>query len=189
MVAIIRFTTKKEVMQLDALQASDIVLLLLLIIAVVLDIKCYKISNRLILIGYFLALAIRCAQNGLFQIIYVLVNISIPVIVLYLLYQMRMIGAGDVKLFSMIGSFVNLKEVMVCIVFSFAIGAVFALVKLLYTRNMAKRLWKGGEFFWGRLMGRKQTYDWIYGKQGNVMHFSIAILLGAVVMRIYGNII
>ena len=184
-VVIIRFTTKKEVMQLDALQASDSVLLLLLITAVVLDFKYFKISNRLILTGYILALIIRCAQNGPIEFIYVLVNISIPVIVLYLFYRMRAIGAGDIKLFSMVGSFVNLKEMMVCIGVSFVIGAVLALGKLLYARNLAQEIWKGGNYIWGWLQGREDTYAWTYGKKGNVMHFSIAILLGVMAMRIY----
>jgi prepilin peptidase CpaA len=174
-------------MQLDTVAVSDLALLLLVVTAVVLDFLCFKISNRLIVAGYFLAFAFRFAQGGVQEMMIALWNISFPVIILYLFYRMRAIGAGDVKLFSMIGGFLNFKETVYCIVFSFAIGAVFSLGKLLYYGNLSKGLRDGGSYIWGLLGGNLQEYHLSGSRKQHVIHFSLAILLGTVAAVIYGR--
>jgi prepilin peptidase CpaA len=166
---------------------SDLVLLLLTGTAVVLDFRCYKISNRLIAAGYVLAVAFRFAQGGMQEVLYVLWNISFPVITLYLFYRMRAIGAGDVKLFSMIGGFLNFHEVVLCIAVSFVIGAVFSLGKMLYYGNLFESLRSGGSYFWGLIGGNLREYKPGGDTRQHVIHFSFAILLGTVAVLIYGG--
>ena len=66
-------------------------------------------QNRLIIMGLFLSMAFGIVLGGMPRIIQVLLNISIPVIMLYLFYLIGVLGAGDIKLFSVIGGFTNLK--------------------------------------------------------------------------------
>lgn len=173
---------------MDIFIVSDLVLLLLVMTAVVLDFRCYKISNRLILVGYILAFVLRFAQGGVQQILYVLWNISIPVIFLYLFYLMRVIGAGDVKLFSMIGGFVSFKEIGLCMLFSFVIGAVFSLAKMVHTGIFYQGLMDGGSYFWGLMSGERKPYTVKAMTENHVIHFSLAILLGMLAMMVYGKI-
>jgi prepilin peptidase CpaA len=173
---------------LDTLAVSDLVLLLLVVTAVVLDFLYFKISNRLIAAGYVLAIAFRYAQGGMQGVLIVLWNISFPVIILYLFYRIRAIGAGDVKLFSMIGGFVNFKVSVMCMVVSFAIGAVFSLVKLLYYGNLFEGLRSGGSYFWGLMAGNLQEYVPAGDRRQHVIHFSPAILLGTVAALVYGKL-
>jgi hypothetical protein len=72
-------------------------------------------------------------------------------------------------------------------VFSFAIGAVFSLGKLLYYGNLSKGLRDGGSYIWGLLGGNLQEYHPSGSRKQHVIHFSLAILLGTVAAVIYGR--
>lgn len=185
-VAIIRFTTKKEVMQeLDVVQASDLVLLVIMGTAVILDFMTTKISNRLILVGLILALVFHFMDGGMSGILYVLWNISFPVIVLYLFYLTGALGAGDIKLFSVVGGFLNFKELLWCILFSFVTAAVMSLVKMLYFRTFALRMRKGLCYIGGLLQGKWEVYQRNQNEKKDIIHFSLAILLGTIAARLY----
>ncbi len=170
---------------MDAGIASSLVLFVIVIIAVILDFKYMKISNRLILMGLILALAFFIVDRGLSDIIYVLWNISFPVIVLYFLFLLGVIGAGDIKLFSVIGGFINFKELIYCMVFSFVIGAAWSLGKMLYCRTFFVSMDSGRRYFWGLLQGNRMRYPRDTKNPKNLIHFSVAILLGLLMAKVY----
>ena len=70
-------------------------LLTVLVFAVAADFREMRISNRLIASGLMMGLALRILGEGGAGIVHFLVNISIPVILLFLLFQLRVIGAGE----------------------------------------------------------------------------------------------
>ena len=70
-----------------------------------------KVSNRLILTGLGGSLSFRLLGGESEQIIWFLPDIIIPVIVLYLLYLAGILGAADIKLFSVVSGFTNLSIV------------------------------------------------------------------------------
>jgi len=89
-------------------------LLTVLVFAVTADFREMRISNRLIASGLMMGLALRILGEGGAGIVHFLVNISIPVILLFLLFQLRVIGAGDIKLFSVAGGFLSMRSVVIC---------------------------------------------------------------------------
>lgn len=115
-----------------------------------------KISNRLIVSGLFWGLAFRLLGEGSAGVVHFLVNISIPVILLFLLFQMRAVGAGDIKLFSVAGGFLTTKQLLYVMLAAFAAGAAIGLIKLVY---------------------RVRTTGYQFGTI-TVIHFSTAILIG-----------
>lgn len=115
-----------------------------------------KISNRLIVSGLLWGLAFRLLREGNAGLVHFLVNISIPVILLFLLFQMRGIGAGDIKLFSVIGGFLETRQLLSVMLAAFLIAAVIGFGKLLY---------------------RVKTTGYQFGTM-TLIHFSTAILLG-----------
>ncbi len=115
-----------------------------------------KISNRLIVSGLFWGLAFRLLGEGSAGVVHFLVNISIPVILLFLLFQMRAVGAGDIKLFSVAGGFLTTKQLLYVMLAAFAAGAAIGLIKLVY---------------------RVKTTGYQFGTI-TVIHFSTAILIG-----------
>ena len=128
----------------------------LVLIAVGMDLKCMRISNRLILVGMGMALIQRLISEGISGVLTGVFQIFFPVIVLYLLFLIGALGAGDIKLFSVIGGFVNFKILVWCMIYAFIVAAVFSAGKILYC------------------FVRQKKQGW------HKMHFSIAILAGLV---------
>ena len=111
-----------------------LIVLLLLLIAVYTDMTKTIVSNRLIVVGLFLGLLFRVFGEGRAGILVYIVNISIPVILLYLLFCLHALGAGDIKLFSMIGVFISTEQLLQIMVRAFITGAVMGVMKLVYRR-------------------------------------------------------
>ena len=158
----------------------------MLSIAVVTDLQNFQISNRLIVSGFLTGLLLQIVELGVKGIGVFLINVSIPIILLYLLFLIHALGAGDIKLFSVIGGIWGFQMLCKTIAVSFLVGAVMSLCKLLHHRNLISRLLilKGyvcQVITTGRLSEYPQEFQ---GKQ-HVIHFSIAILIGyAIAMEV-----
>lgn len=103
-----------------------------LIHAVYTDLTQTRISNRLIVLGLFVGFLFRIFSEGGIGVLFYVVNISIPVILLNLLFQMRALGAGDIKLFSMLGAFLSTEQLLQMMVAAFCVGAVLGILKIGY---------------------------------------------------------
>jgi Flp pilus assembly protein protease CpaA len=74
-------------------------------------------------------------------------SVFLAFLLLYPLFKIGAMGAGDIKLFIMIGTFCGVKEEMAILVGSFVIGAVFAAWKLLVEhRELRKKKWEYGKY-------------------------------------------
>jgi len=98
--------------------------------AAVLDVRHRKISNRLIVCGVILCLLFALGSFNIQTFILVLRDLSLPVISLYLLYLARVIGAGDIKLFSIISGFMGFQFTIQACILSFFAGAIWSIVLL-----------------------------------------------------------
>lgn len=116
----------------------------------------------------------------------ILTSVVLAFLLLYPLYMIGALGAGDVKLFVMIGSFQKTGEMIAIMAGAFVIGAGFSLIKLAVEKNGRERLWyfmsylqdicRTGHFkiYGGEL---KQDYH-TYCK--NKIHFAVPVLFSAV---------
>jgi prepilin peptidase CpaA len=168
--------------------ASVLTLYAILIVAVVQDLKCMRISNRLIVVGLILSVAFGIFLGGMPRLTDILLNISFPVVVLYLLYLLGVLGAGDIKLFSVIGGFTNFKTLTSCMLTAFVVAAVLSVGKMLYNRNLGVSLFKGQLFVKEVLQGNISSYRKTRAEERNLIHFSVAILVGLVLVRGYGRL-
>lgn len=160
--------------------------LTLLSIAAVTDIQSLRISNRLIVSGLFLGCFFQILESGVKGIGVFLLNVSIPVILLYLLFLIRALGAGDIKLFSMIGGIWGLQVLCITIAVSFLMAAAMSFCKILYHRNLISRLRVFREYT-ERVLAYRRLLEYPQDFQGNqhIIHFSIAILVGyAIAMEV-----
>ncbi len=114
-----------------------IVLLLLLFLAAVLDFYRGKIPNLLILIGCGYGMIRLLYYRDVFKSI---PGILFPVVVLYPLYKIGVIGAGDIKLFSMLGFYFTFIETTFCIFLSFVLGAMVSVVSFIRYENFLERM-------------------------------------------------
>ncbi len=143
-----------------------------------------KVSNRLILSGLAIGMVSRIWFGGIRVVLPYLGNILFPVIVLFLLYLAGILGAADIKLFSVIGGFVTLKELVWCMALSFAVGALLALFRMVAGRTLLTRLSCGMGYIADLLRGNIHAYEQVEGRQGNLMHFAVAILIGFLLCKV-----
>lgn len=95
--------------------------LTLLSVAVVMDIQSFRISNRLIVSGFVSGLFLQVLEAGVKGLGVFILNVSIPIILFYLLFLIRALGAGDIKLFSMIGGIWGFQLLIITIVLSLSL--------------------------------------------------------------------
>lgn len=100
--------------------------------AVYTDMTRTRISNRLIVSGLLGGFFFRIWSEGSMGVLFYVVNIFIPVIFLYLLFQMHALGAGDIKLFSMVGAFISTEQLLGLMGLAFCIGALLGIFKIIY---------------------------------------------------------
>lgn len=102
---------------------SHLMLYILLTVAAIGDFKNYRISNRLILTGLGCAFLFRLVGGKVASIIWFLPDIVFPVVILYFLYLSGILGAGDIKLFSVVCAFTNLRFTALCMAAAFVAAA------------------------------------------------------------------
>ena len=114
------------------MNVANLIALPFLVCAVYTDLKKTRISNRLIISGLIVGFIFRIFTEGLNGIWFFSINIFIPVIFLNLLFQMRALGAGDIKLFSMLGAYISIDVLLRLMVLAFVIGAFMGICKIIY---------------------------------------------------------
>ncbi len=103
------------------------------------DLRSYKISNHLILTGIITGILFDFYEYGQAGISSWLPGILLPVILLFPLFLIKVLGAGDIKLFSVIGSFYGAAYVLKSIAAAFILGAVMSLIYLLKYKMVFSR--------------------------------------------------
>lgn len=143
------------------------------------DIQTGKISNRLIITGLILGFIRSLCVYGLKGSFYFLIQVSLPVLVFYLLFLMRALGAGDIKLFSVISSCTGLKGLIRIIFYSFLVGAAFSAAVIIRNKNLFSRIKYLSGYIQTVLLTKSiKRYDFKSDGKQNCIHFSVAILIG-----------
>ena len=159
-------------------------MILLLCLAALTDLKTDRIPNGLVVIGIIIGVSGSLWYR--FDLLQLAVSMSLAFVLLYPLFKIGVLGAGDVKIFIMIGSFVEAEEFIAILASAFVIGAVFSLVKLLVEHNGRERLC----YFLSYISDVVRTRKWkIYGEymredyqqyRRNKIHFTVPVLFGVV---------
>lgn len=143
------------------------------------DVRTGRISNRLIGLGLFLGYIRNLSEYGWNGSFYFLIQISVPVLMFYLLFLMRALGAGDIKLFSVICSCIGFHGFVKVVIYSFLAGAVFSVLVLIYNKNFYARLAYFSEYVCTVLQTKSiAKYDYESDGKQNFIHFSIAVFIG-----------
>lgn len=106
-------------------------LLVCVVTAMMMDLVAYKISNKLIVGGLFAGCFLNVVRNGEKGFLFSVSGILLPIIILWMVYVFRIIGAGDVKLFSVIGGIMGTQFVLKCILYAIFIGGLLAVIKII----------------------------------------------------------
>ena len=92
---------------------------------------------------------------------------------------MHVLGAGDIKLFSVISGFTGFWELAEVIFYSFLAGAVFSLIVLIRNHNLSARLMYVLNYVKTALVTKSiPYYDYKSDGKQNVIPFSAVIFAG-----------
>lgn len=163
-------------------------LIFLILFGVYRDLKSYKISNLLIVIGISIGFAFQTYEFGRKGILTGLIGSFLPILLLFILFLFKVLGAGDIKLFSIVGSFYGATFVFQTIIIAFLIGGLMSIIHLIKSKKLICRLQFLAEYI--QAYGSKVNYLGEKGKKqfvipyydikkdgyGGTIHFSIAIL-------------
>lgn len=145
---------------------------------VFMDLRSDKVSNPWIVQGYLLGILWQIWLFGARGLADFLTGALLPLALLFPLFYLRMLGAGDLKLLSVIGGFLGPLQVLCCMKYVFFCGAVLALALLIARRNLGGRLHYFSLYLWKFI----QTGEVLpYGKKGKRpenFHFTVPVLLG-----------
>ena len=114
----------------------DLLLLVLVVSAAVIDLAIRKIPNLLLLGGWFGALGLYCSATAPGAAIGTALGGALVGFMLFLpLYALRGMAAGDVKLMATVGLFLGPSETLYAGILTWCVGGVMALVIILFTRR------------------------------------------------------
>ncbi|MDH4300622.1 MAG: A24 family peptidase [Nitrospira sp.] len=112
-------------------------LIIILVIAVVFDLRSSRIPNWLTFPAMSVALAGHAWMGGVDGALFSLAGLGIGLGLFFLIYLVGGIGAGDVKLMAAIGSFVGVNGVLTCACLAGIAGGVYAIAAMCYQWGVA----------------------------------------------------
>lgn len=172
-------------------------LVFLIFLAMIKDLQSYKIGNSLILIGIILGLFFQLYETGWTGIIIWFGGVMLPILILAPLFLFKVFGAGDIKLFSVVGSFFGIHFVIKSIVFAFLIGGFLSIIHLVKYKQVFYRFHHLIEYIQNLSQINSLTLEGIKNfkiipyydvkKEGydGVIHFSIAIFIAVLIQLLY----
>ena len=111
------------------------VLLVFCLIAAVMDLYTCKVKNPLIVAGIVTGYLFCAHTLGMRGLLVSTAGLLIPLLSLMAFYRHGFFGAGDLKLFAMIGSFIGPEDIVFVMTASLFAGAVIGSVKLLLSEK------------------------------------------------------
>ena len=166
--------------EVEAISESGIIFFVLLI-ASLFDLSCYRVPNAFLASALCISLFRHLQLQGVCGVCPWLLGMIIPFMICYVLYRCRMLGASDIKLFSVIGSFVGLRLLCSIMVTSLFFGAAMAAVKMICRKNIFCRSRQLSNYVvcimqTGKL---KPYYDRKKEGEDGIIPFTVAISLAA----------
>lgn len=112
---------------------------MLITLALISDIKTYKIKNYILLPFIIAGFITNIYIDGISGLVFSFKGMAVPSILLITLFALRMLGAGDIKLFSTIGAIMGLDFVLYTMAYSFLAGGAMALFLIIFRKNGIER--------------------------------------------------
>ncbi|MDR1700672.1 MAG: prepilin peptidase [Lachnoclostridium sp.] len=143
------------------------------------DLYYYKVPNTLLAYGLFLSFLLRVVGNreNFFPW---LVGGLIPFLLCFILYLLGAIGASDVKLFSVIGSFYPYKTGIQIILVSMFIGAFFSVIQIIRMKDFRRR-WYVLQNYLIRMIIEKKRIPYEKEK-ASVLPFAVCIFFASLIV-------
>ena len=131
----------------------------MIITAFTTDIWRRKIPNWLTLSGWIAGMGLHAAISGGSGVLYALVGTALGFIPMLILYLIKAVGAGDVKLFGAIGALAGGEMVLQSMIYSIFYAALVGCIILIW-RRLWKQTWQRLAAMLFHLIALKDTSQW-----------------------------
>jgi len=169
---------------------QTIAVLSLLSITTYTDLKKHKIYNKTLLPFLIIGLIYQCIALKTIIPLDALYGFIFPLVLLPF-FALNMIGAGDIKLYMVVGIWLGFMTNLNVIVYSFLVGGLCALILLIVRKNGLKRLMYFLTYLKSCFIAFKplpyQSFD-DENKDGR-FPFAVVIFIGYLTYLVLGNII
>ena len=158
--------------------------LLLIFFSSLTDLKYKKIYNYItfpFMIGGFIASFLSYGASGLLFSLY---GALLGVVIYFPLFCFGLLGAGDIKLMTAIGSIIGAKLVFLTGIYALASGGIMSILVLLYHKRLLKTI---KQAFWGffTLIHPKLKFELPPVSSTLKTPFAIAIGIGGIIAIYY----
>lgn len=153
------------------------------LVAVFMDLRCYRIPNLCIVVGSIAGFVVTYAAYSVTGVLNAVWQTILIFIFLYPFYLMRGLGAGDVKLIMMMGCYLQGQQLFEYVFVTMLIAGALSGIKMLCRKESRQRL-----FYLGRYIrkiavtGTIDEYEIDNSKSANVIRLSIPAFLSFVIM-------
>jgi len=161
---------------------------ILVSIAMIYDIRQYRVPNPLIFSGLILGFAWQIFSHGIWGVKIWFVSGIVVWMILFPFVLLRMFGAGDVKLFMVIGVFLGIRLTIQCSIIALFIGAIVSFFKMCKHRILLDRLRFLASYFGIIFLGKKMIKyraDFSCENKDNVIPFVVPTWIAFLVSVIY----
>ena len=143
--------------------------------AALMDIQRAKVDNGWLLFCVLVSLFTRIWKMDVSSLGSWICGLLVPILILGILFIFRMLGAGDIKLLSVIGSMIGPTKILNCISYSFLIGAVISAALMISSQRILYLLHYISVYF---KTGKREPY-YKSGMPLENFHFTVPIFLSA----------
>ena len=161
----------------------DSVLLCFLIVAAIQDYDKAKIANAYIIVMVAVGFGIRIWNQDSFILVLPIIN---TFSVFFILYLIKVMGAGDVKLITASAVFLG-REVWLVTGIALFVAAVWGLFKLVRSHMLMTRIAAGMNYV-GQVLGNKKLCSYSYGIRSGqeiTVPFAVCLCVGYIGLYMY----
>lgn len=139
--------------------------------------------NAIVCAGLALSLYHSVWQYGIAGIWLFSLRCLFPFVVCFIFYLLHMLGAGDVKLFSIICSYYSVESCVRVMIVSLLIGALFSVIKMILQKSFIRRFRHFSNYIRNLMSGKPDMVYYDFKKCGDegVIPFTICITLAVII--------
>jgi prepilin peptidase CpaA len=146
-------------------------------LAIITDYRKYRIKNKSVLVFLLMGLVINGTTAWPIGLLDSALGMLVP-LVLFPLFALKMLGAGDIKAFCAIGALVGLRMSVYTVLFAFVAGGVIAAGFMVFRKNAVERMKQFGRYMMQCFcFGKLLPYD-DFADENSRFRFSLGIACG-----------
>lgn len=150
-------------------------------VAAIMDLRTGKVDNGWILFCIVVEISVSFLREGPAGVGKQIMGMLLPALIFAPLFLFHMIGAGDIKLFSVLGGIMGTEKILRCIIYAVGCGAGISIAILILNGDVFSRFWYLREYIREYFQtGKIRPYY-----RGNVaspenFHFTIPVFMSVV---------